>query len=550
MEVEVDGRCARPRVRARARRVAVATVLLVSVVLAGAAAPASLGSGAARRAPVRITGGTAVVDAGNRGFLAASVSLHYCRLELSEDGHVLVGPVQRVGSARLLASWTVPRLARSGTYGLALRCGLTARDISHGPVATLAISVPGGVGTLPVVPVKSVRLHAATRRRASERLRLHGALPPGQGDPSSYTVVEPAGVGGGAFSTYWPLGTGVRAQVTEGPGGRYSHYTIYTKDAVDLGVPSGTEMRAGFTGVIARVNNGCVVGNHSCGAGYGNYIYLKASDGTCAVMAHLSAIKVTLGQQVQQYDLIGLSGNTGNSSGPHLHYDHVDCSNNRSLPWAPIEGGPLGEGATVVSQNRAPGAPVANAPSYIGHIVQWDGDRNPQKTAWLVGADGKRYWIPTTAIYWCLKEHGAPGPDALSATLLDKMPDTGLEAACTGGKGGPSEPLPHSESPPPPPPPLPPPTYSETTGGVAHTWTNYTNAGGTQGPAIPSNATVQIACAVQGFRVEDGNIWWYRIASPPWNGAYYVSADAFYNNGQTSGSLKGTPFVDPAVPSC
>lgn len=93
-------------------------------------------------------------------------------------------------------------------------------------------------------------------------------------------------------------------------------------------------------------------------------------------------------------------------------------------------------------------------------------------------------------------------------------------------------------------------THAETTGGVAHTWTNYTNAGGSQGPLIPSNATVQIACAIPGFRVADGNTWWYRIASSPWNGAYYVSADAFYNNGATSGGLIGTPFVDPAVPSC
>ena len=61
---------------------------------------------------------------------------------------------------------------------------------------------------------------------------------------------------------------------------------------------------------------------------------------------------------------------------------------------------------------------------------------------------------------------------------------------------------------------------------------------------------MQIACKLQGFRVADGNTWWYRIASAPWNNAYYVSADAFYNNGQTSGSLHGTPFVDPAVANC
>jgi hypothetical protein len=99
-------------------------------------------------------------------------------------------------------------------------------------------------------------------------------------------------------------------------------------------------------------------------------------------------------------------------------------------------------------------------------------------------------------------------------------------------------------------PPPPPTTYAETPGGVVHTWTDYGNAGGNEGPSIPSNQTVQIACKVTGFKVADGDTWWYRIASSPWNNAYYGSADAFYNNGQTSGSLLGTPFVDPAVPNC
>jgi len=112
----------------------------------------------------------------------------------------------------------------------------------------------------------------------------------------------------------------------------------------------------------------------------------------------------------------------------------------------------------------------------------------------------------------------------------------------------PSSPTPTGSSPTPSP--SAPQTYAETTGGVTHTWTNYTNAGGYEGQIIPSNTTVQIACKVTGFRVEDGNTWWYRIASSPWNGSYYASADAFYNNGETSGSLLGTPFVDSAVPNC
>jgi surface antigen/cell division septation protein DedD len=93
-------------------------------------------------------------------------------------------------------------------------------------------------------------------------------------------------------------------------------------------------------------------------------------------------------------------------------------------------------------------------------------------------------------------------------------------------------------------------TYPETTGSVAHTWTNYGDAGGTEGPEIASHQTVLITCRVSGWKAPDGNTWWYEIASSPWNNGYFVSADAFYNNGQTSGSLLGTPFYDPSVSVC
>jgi hypothetical protein len=83
-----------------------------------------------------------------------------------------------------------------------------------------------------------------------------------------------------------------------------------------------------------------------------------------------------------------------------------------------------------------------------------------------------------------------------------------------------------------------------------HTWTNYANAGGNPGAMIPAYMAVQIQCRVQGFRVADGNTWWYQIESSPWTDTFYGSSDAFYNNGATSGSLIGTPFVDTAVPVC
>ena len=91
---------------------------------------------------------------------------------------------------------------------------------------------------------------------------------------------------------------------------------------------------------------------------------------------------------------------------------------------------------------------------------------------------------------------------------------------------------------------------TETPGGVVHTWSNYKTAAGKAGATIPSHHSVTVACRVRGFKVADGDRWWYRIASSPWKGRYYASADAFYNNGRTSGSLIGTPLYDPKVPIC
>jgi surface antigen len=147
-------------------------------------------------------------------------------------------------------------------------------------------------------------------------------------------------------------------------------------------------------------------------------------------------------------------------------------------------------------------------------------------------------------------EYAAPAPPPSTSPTLQ-----GSSPVLQGGSGSPLQPAPSEPgsgtgTPAPPAPPPPPPTYAETVGGVTDTWTNYTNAGGTEGPSIPSGETVQIACKIVGFAVADGNTWWYRIASGPWNEAFYASADAFYNDGRTSGSLVNTPFVDGAVPNC
>jgi murein DD-endopeptidase MepM/ murein hydrolase activator NlpD len=80
----------------------------------------------------------------------------------------------------------------------------------------------------------------------------------------------------------------------------------------DFEVPYGTDVYA--TGAGTVIESGWNSG------GFGNYIVIDHGYGLQSTYGHLSDIKVTKGMSVKRGDLIGLSGSTGTSSGPHLHY--------------------------------------------------------------------------------------------------------------------------------------------------------------------------------------------------------------------------------------
>lgn len=87
---------------------------------------------------------------------------------------------------------------------------------------------------------------------------------------------------------------------------------------VDWGCPVGTTIFASSGGVVTRA---------SWFSGYGYCVEIKHSDGKMTRYAHLSSIKVSVGQSVSQGETIALSGNTGRSTGPHLHFEiHVNGS--------------------------------------------------------------------------------------------------------------------------------------------------------------------------------------------------------------------------------
>jgi murein DD-endopeptidase MepM/ murein hydrolase activator NlpD len=75
---------------------------------------------------------------------------------------------------------------------------------------------------------------------------------------------------------------------------------------------------------IVATADGQVVTIDNDQGGFGNYIIIKHKHGFYTRYAHLMSSKVTRGQRVQQGDVIGYIGNTGLSTGPHLHYEiHV-----------------------------------------------------------------------------------------------------------------------------------------------------------------------------------------------------------------------------------
>ncbi|MBW8740311.1 MAG: M23 family metallopeptidase [Streptomyces turgidiscabies] len=90
-----------------------------------------------------------------------------------------------------------------------------------------------------------------------------------------------------------------------------------THSGQDFAVPSGTKVVAAHGGTVVKA------GGNGAGDGpaYGNAVVIRHGNGTYSQYAHLSRIGVKVGQVVATGQRIALSGNTGNSSGPHLHFE-------------------------------------------------------------------------------------------------------------------------------------------------------------------------------------------------------------------------------------
>lgn len=100
-------------------------------------------------------------------------------------------------------------------------------------------------------------------------------------------------------------------QITSGFGYRPRFHRVHK--GVDFAMPAGDSVRVAMPGVVGRVSYEP--------RGYGHFVTVKHDNGMETRYAHLSRPLVRIGQAVSAGEVIALSGNTGNSTGPHLHFE-------------------------------------------------------------------------------------------------------------------------------------------------------------------------------------------------------------------------------------
>ena len=114
---------------------------------------------------------------------------------------------------------------------------------------------------------------------------------------------------GPSLPVYWPLDSLVHGGVTRGfsaEGGVGSH------TGVDVAVPRGTPIRAAGGGTVAQAG---------FDPEYGLYVLMDHPDGYRTRYGHMSRLLVSAGSRVDAGEVIALSGNTGRSTAPHLHFE-------------------------------------------------------------------------------------------------------------------------------------------------------------------------------------------------------------------------------------
>ena len=156
-----------------------------------------------------------------------------------------------------------------------------------------------------------------------------------------------------------PYAPGTTHKITQGYDGKFSHQGS-NKYAIDWQMPEGTPVYAARGGLVVKVKDDSDRGGGNIKYDpYNNYVLIRHDDGTLGHYCHLKkdGVKVHPGQVVKTGDIIALSGNTGFSSGAHLHFCVFMTKDGRQRESIPVKfRNEYGESVTLVEggKYRAP----------------------------------------------------------------------------------------------------------------------------------------------------------------------------------------------------
>lgn len=164
-------------------------------------------------------------------------------------------------------------------------------------VAGESIMIPNGeIAPIKVVVKPSSSSSSTKKSNTSSVLNVFA----GNGKGTSPLL---SGYGGASAGSYYRKP--VRCIITQG---------LHGKNGIDIGCPIGTPIAAAAQGTVIAAKTG----NNG---GYGNMVIISHPNGTQTVYGHMSKINVSYGQNVSDGETIGTVGNTGQSTGPHLHFE-------------------------------------------------------------------------------------------------------------------------------------------------------------------------------------------------------------------------------------
>ncbi|MFD5555251.1 peptidoglycan DD-metalloendopeptidase family protein [Streptomyces sp. NPDC127068] len=191
--------------------------------------------------------------------------------------------------------------------------------LTLGGKAAATATAPKQAAPKPAAP-QAAAPKAAAPKAAAPQATAPQAAQPEQAAPAAPAAPKPAAPKAVPVAAQAPAATasagGYTLPVASGVGTPYrasgSMWSSGYHTGVDFSVPSGTPLKA--------VGSGTVVSAGWAGA-YGNQVIIQLADGKYAQYAHLSQLGVSAGQSVSGGQQIGTAGSTGNSTGPHLHFE-------------------------------------------------------------------------------------------------------------------------------------------------------------------------------------------------------------------------------------